>query len=88
MTRPNGLELCRFGVTAGRKVGGAVGRNRAKRLLREAVRPHLSRTRPGWDIVLIARAGLLAAPWPMLAEAVGDLMGRAGCLVNSNDDSD
>lgn len=88
MTRPNGLELSRFGVTAGRRLGSAVGRNRAKRLLREALRPHVSRTQPGLDIVLIARPGLLTAPWPALAEAVGDLMNRAGCLGSSNDDPD
>src|SRR3990172_6069418 len=61
ITCPNGLDVSRFGVTAGRRVGGAVDRNRAKRLLREAVRPYVTRTHPGWDIVLIARSGLLTA---------------------------
>jgi ribonuclease P protein component len=88
MACPNGLETTRIGVAAGRRVGSAVGRNRAKRLLREAIRPHVGRTHPGWDIVLIARPGLLTAPWASLTEAVADLMNRAGCLLKSYDDTD
>jgi len=88
ITCPNGLDVSRFGVTAGRRVGGAVGRNRAKRLLREAVRPYVTRTHPGWDIVLIARSGLLTAAWASLAQAVSGLLVRTGCLVNSNDNFD
>jgi ribonuclease P protein component len=87
MTCPNGLDRSRFAVTAGRRVGSAVARNRAKRLLREAVRPHVARTHPGWDVVLIARPGLLTAPWPSLPEAIDDLMQQAGCLASSNDDA-
>jgi ribonuclease P protein component len=49
----------RVGVTAGRSVGGAVQRNRAKRLLREAMRPLLPDLLPGWDLILIARPALL-----------------------------
>jgi ribonuclease P protein component len=88
MTCPNGLDTSRFGITAGRRVGSAVVRNRAKRLLREAVRPHLARTRPGLDVVLIARPGLLTAAWSSLAEAVNDLMQQSGCLARANDITD
>jgi ribonuclease P protein component len=45
----------RMTVVASRRVGGAVRRNRAKRLLREAARTR--RWRPGLDVVLVARAG-------------------------------
>lgn len=45
----------RVGYIAGRSLGKAVKRNRARRLLREALR-HLSASiAPGWDIVLIAQ---------------------------------
>lgn len=48
---PGGVRLT---VVASRRVGGAVRRNRAKRLLREAART-LAWT-PGHDVVLVARA--------------------------------
>src|SRR3989304_4410522 len=41
------------GVAAGRSVGNAVHRNRAKRLLRAAMRPILPVIAPGWDLMLI-----------------------------------
>ena len=51
----------RVGVAAGRRVGGAVQRNRAKRLLREGIRPLYASIAPGWDILLMARGAVLEA---------------------------
>ena len=45
-----------FGVTATKKVGNAVARNRAKRRLRAIAREILpTHGRPGWNYVLVAR---------------------------------
>ena len=55
VVQANGLSEIRVGVTAGRSVGGAVRRNRGKRLLREAMRPLLKELPLGWDLILIAR---------------------------------
>ncbi|MEW5914704.1 MAG: ribonuclease P protein component [Thermodesulfobacteriota bacterium] len=55
--RANGLTDSRLGITVTRRVAGAVGRNRLKRLVREAFRtagPHLP---PGLDLVVIAKPG-------------------------------
>lgn len=49
----------RLGITAGKKVGGAVIRNRSKRRLRELYRTHLKQLKGGYDICLVAR-GLTA----------------------------
>ncbi len=44
----------KLGITASRRVGGAVQRNRVKRLIREWFRTH--KPRAGLDLVVIARS--------------------------------
>lgn len=58
--RPNGLAETRLGVTATRKLGNAVVRGRAKRLVREAFRSIRDELCPGWDLVVVVRPDLLA----------------------------
>ena len=70
----------RVGVTAGRSVGGAVQRNRAKRLLREAMRSLLPSVHTGWDLILIARQPLLKATYRQVCAALSKLAQRADLL--------
>jgi ribonuclease P protein component len=71
----------RVAVIAGRSVGGAIQRNRAKRLLREAIRALLSSIRPGWDLILIARQPLSEATCQQAQTAIFQLIRRAGLLM-------
>ena len=52
--------LSRVGLIATKRVGGAVQRNRARRLMREALRSLMPRVMTDWDLVFIAQPGLLA----------------------------
>lgn len=79
----NELEFSRAGVLVGRSIGNAVRRNRAKRRLREAIRPLLSHIRPGYDLLFIARWPLNDAPFHELQAAVILLLQKAGHLVKS-----
>ena len=55
----NGGGIGRLGIAATRKLGGAVERNRAKRLIREVFRRN--KLAPGFDIVVIPKRELLDA---------------------------
>jgi ribonuclease P protein component len=62
-----GPRQCRLGVTASRKVGSAVKRNRAKRRLRAAAAALLPLLgREGHDYVLIAKGATLTRPYAAL----------------------
>jgi len=65
LTRPNGLKGMRLGIAATRKLGSAVRRNRAKRLVRDIFRRNVC-TAAGFDIVVIPRPELLDAEFTSL----------------------
>jgi ribonuclease P protein component len=62
-----GAETIRFGLTVTKKIGKAVTRNRARRRLRAIAQSRLPALgQPGWDYVLIARAGAVTRPFAAL----------------------
>jgi len=71
---PNGLDYSRFGFVAGKRIGKAVVRNRAKRRLREAMRRRVLAAPAGYDMVLIARSGIVQARFEAIDAAVAELL--------------
>jgi len=67
----------RVGVTAGRATGTAVRRNRAKRILREAMRSLLPNIASNADLVLVARSGIISANFDEARQALLHLLQRA-----------
>ncbi len=47
---------CAYGITTGKKIGGAVERNRARRIIRVAYRNLEGRINGSWDFVFVARS--------------------------------
>ncbi len=78
--RRTDLEETRFGFSTGRKLGGAVVRNRVRRRLREALRVMAPSFQPGWDVLIIARPPVIAADHKALAGALQSLLRRGGVL--------
>jgi ribonuclease P protein component len=84
-TRPNGLGFSRYGFSVGKRLGGAVVRNRTKRRLREIMRS--TKLKPGWDIVFIARPPAATAGFADLGKSVQGLLSRAGLLTREYEKS-
>jgi ribonuclease P protein component len=67
-----------FALVAGKKVGGAVQRNRARRVLRAALREVAPQGVEGHDIVLVAREAIRDARTQDLITEMTELLERGG----------
>lgn len=78
---PNRLKATRIGVTASKKVGNAVKRNRARRIILAAYRPLEDKVKTGYDIVLVARAKTPLAKSTDLAPVLQKHLWQLGLLL-------
>lgn len=67
-----------FALVAGKKIGGAVQRNRARRVLRAAIREVAPRGVEGHDVVLVAREAIRDARTQDLITEMTELLQRGG----------
>jgi ribonuclease P protein component len=74
------LPTTRFGLSTGRRLGGAVDRNRVRRRLREALRVMAPSFQPGWDVLIIARPAIVEADHDTLVGALHRTLSRGGVL--------
>jgi ribonuclease P protein component len=74
------LPTTRFAFSTGKKLGGAVIRNRTRRRIRESLRPMLPVLAPGWDVLVVARPATAEAPQAAIAADLVRLLARVGVL--------
>ncbi len=72
----NNVGATRLGITTSKKIGGAVVRNRARRVLRAAANAAISPTL-GYDIVLVARTDTSTSKSTRLAEILSQHLKKA-----------
>ena len=77
------LETTRFGLSTGRRLGGAVVRNRVRRRLREVLRTMAPSIQPGWDVLIIARPAIVEADQDTLVGALRRTLVKGGALGGS-----
>jgi len=73
-------DCFRLGVSASSKLGGAVVRNRMRRMVKEIVRLHANKLQPAFDLILIVRKPALTMSYREMEASVLHVLRRAGLL--------
>ncbi len=76
----NALSYSRVGITVSRKLGGAVERNKLKRIVREAWRAREGELRKGFDLVLVPRMKAKTASFWDISEELQQLLMKSNVL--------
>ena len=76
----NDLTQTRFGLATGKRLGGAVIRNRVRRRIREVLRVMAPAFQPGWDVLIIARPAIVEADHDTLVGALHRTLVRGGVI--------
>lgn len=76
----NNQNSTRFAISASGRIGNAVVRNRVRRRVREVIRQQLPGMHAGWDCLFVVKEGAPSAPFPVLEQAIIDLLARTGVI--------
>ncbi|WP_251454696.1 ribonuclease P protein component [Veillonella intestinalis] len=81
---PVAKQPTRIGFVTGKKVGGAVERNRARRLMKEVYRLNQHAIREGYAIVVVGRARMAEATYEQARKEMMYLFKKSKLLKNSD----
>ena len=84
----NRTNNIRLGITAGKKIGKAVMRNRAKRVITAAFLSNIPEIREGLDFVIVARTHILDVKSTVVADSLHKLLTTAGALKSIKNDEE
>lgn len=77
----NREPFSRIGITTSKKIGGAVQRNRCRRIIREAYRPLCTQLKGHYDLVFVARKATVFSTSTKLNEVIRQQLSKAGLLL-------
>lgn len=75
-----GKNESRVGITTSAKIGNAVNRNRARRVIRAAYQQLVPQVKPGYDIVFVARARTCKVKSSQVLNIMRKQLSQAGVL--------
>ena len=82
--RRNDVDRTRVGVVVGKKLGGAVARNRSKRRFRELGRLSLRHVPSGLDLLILPKRESVTEPARSLRKSWQTVLGRAHLVSSGN----
>ena len=82
---PNRMGVNRIGITTSKKIGNAVARNRARRIIRAAFGEQETALNQGWDLVFVARGQTPHSTSPQISAVMRKHLERLG-LLNACED--
>ncbi len=74
------VEKFRAGISASKKIGNAVKRNRVRRIVKELIRKNQDRIREGYDFIIIVRARAVNMEFAQLEKSLLHVLGKASLL--------
>ena len=77
-------EKIRVGVSASKKLGGAVVRNRLRRMIKEIVRHHAERIAAGHDLIVIVRKPAVQMAYKEMEKSLLHALKRSSLLLPAN----
>jgi ribonuclease P protein component len=80
----NGLAVNRLGVTASKKIGKSIKRNRVRRIIKESYRHLEEKLETGYDLVFVARVSDVLPGYKEINREMGYLLGKAGVIAQEN----
>ncbi|RED52696.1 ribonuclease P protein component [Cohnella lupini] len=81
--RKRSKSTFRMGVSASSKLGGAVVRNRLRRMVKEIVRLNSTKLHEDMDLILIVRKPALSLPYKQMESSILHVLRKAGLLKGS-----
>ncbi|MCC8023602.1 MAG: ribonuclease P protein component [Clostridiales bacterium] len=76
----NRTGCCRFGITASKKIGNAVERNRARRVIRAAFQELEPSVQGNWDLVFVARSRTSRCKMQEIRRTMARQLKKAGVI--------